>query len=63
MGHYKSNVRDIEFNLFEVFGTARTLETAPFAAIEGAGDIAVAVDAREDHDGCLHTGSPASAMA
>ena len=21
MGHYKSNVRDIEFNLFEVFGT------------------------------------------
>jgi hypothetical protein len=30
MGHYKSNVRDIEFNLFEVFGTDKTLEKAPF---------------------------------
>ena len=30
MGHFKSNVRDIEFNLFEVFGTDRVLENAPF---------------------------------
>jgi alkylation response protein AidB-like acyl-CoA dehydrogenase len=30
MGHYKSNVRDIEFNLFEVFGTDQVLGTAPF---------------------------------
>jgi alkylation response protein AidB-like acyl-CoA dehydrogenase len=30
MGHYKSNVRDIEFNLFEVFGTDQLLGTAPF---------------------------------
>ena len=25
MGHYKSNVRDLEFNLFEVFGRRRLL--------------------------------------
>ena len=25
MGHYKSNVRDIEFNLFEVFGRQEVL--------------------------------------
>jgi alkylation response protein AidB-like acyl-CoA dehydrogenase len=30
MGHYKSNVRDIEFNLFEVFGTGQLLGSAPF---------------------------------
>jgi alkylation response protein AidB-like acyl-CoA dehydrogenase len=30
MSHYKSNVRDIEFNLFEVFGTDRVLQKAPF---------------------------------
>ncbi|HEV7204619.1 MAG TPA: acyl-CoA dehydrogenase [Jatrophihabitans sp.] len=34
MGHFKSNVRDIEFNLFEVFGTDQTLETAPFADVD-----------------------------
>src|SRR5579875_1357064 len=30
MSHYKSNVRDIEFNLFEVFGTDKALGSAPF---------------------------------
>ena len=30
MGHFKSNVRDIEFNLFEVFGTDKVLNAAPF---------------------------------
>jgi len=34
MGHFKSNVRDIEFNLFEVFGTDQTLDTAPFAEVD-----------------------------
>src|SRR6266699_1676113 len=29
MGHYKSNVRDLEFNLFEVFGTDKLLGTLP----------------------------------
>jgi alkylation response protein AidB-like acyl-CoA dehydrogenase len=30
MGHFRSNVRDIAFNLFEVFGTDAVLEKAPF---------------------------------
>ena len=30
MSHYKSNLRDIEFNLFEVFGTDETLGSGPF---------------------------------
>src|SRR3954470_3763978 len=34
MGHYKSNVRDVEFNLFEVFGTDQVLETAPFQGVD-----------------------------
>ncbi len=34
MGHYKSNVRDIEFNLFEVFGTDALLSAAPFDELD-----------------------------
>jgi alkylation response protein AidB-like acyl-CoA dehydrogenase len=34
MGHYKSNVRDIEFNLFEVFGTDKVLENAPYDDVD-----------------------------
>ncbi|HKC29723.1 MAG TPA: acyl-CoA dehydrogenase [Jatrophihabitans sp.] len=34
MGHFKSNVRDIEFNLFEVFGTNDILEKAPFDELD-----------------------------
>src|SRR5450631_905827 len=34
MGHYKSNVRDIDFNLFEVFGTDKVLGTGPFADLD-----------------------------
>jgi alkylation response protein AidB-like acyl-CoA dehydrogenase len=36
MGHYKSNLRDIEFNLFEVLGRDDVLGTGPFAEIDGA---------------------------
>ena len=31
MGHYKSNLRDLEFNLFEVFGAGDRLGQGPFA--------------------------------
>ena len=31
MGHYKSNIRDLEFNLFEVFKIQEHLGTGPFA--------------------------------
>ncbi len=34
MGHYKSNLRDLEFNLFEVFGTEQRFGTAPFTEID-----------------------------
>jgi alkylation response protein AidB-like acyl-CoA dehydrogenase len=34
VGHYKSNVRDVEFNLFEVFGTDRLLGRAPFENLD-----------------------------
>ncbi|HTF11041.1 MAG TPA: acyl-CoA dehydrogenase [Asanoa sp.] len=34
MTHYKSNVRDIEFNLFEVFGVDRVLGQGPFAEVD-----------------------------
>ena len=34
MGHYKSNLRDIEFNLFEVLGRQDVLGTGPYADID-----------------------------
>ena len=34
MSHYKSNLRDIEFNLFEVFGRREILGTGPFAEVD-----------------------------
>ena len=34
MGHYKSNLRDLEFNLFEVFGRREILGTGPFADVD-----------------------------
>jgi alkylation response protein AidB-like acyl-CoA dehydrogenase len=52
MSHYKSNVRDIEFNLFEVLGRDEVLGTGPFEEIDGetAREILTEVDrmARED---------------
>ncbi|MBY8880565.1 acyl-CoA dehydrogenase [Actinacidiphila acidipaludis] len=41
MGHYKSNLRDIEFNLFEVLGRDQLYGTGPFAEmdVETAKDI------------------------
>ena len=34
MSHYKSNIRDIEFNLFEVFGRDEVLGKGPFEEID-----------------------------
>ncbi|WP_432926776.1 acyl-CoA dehydrogenase [Microbispora sp. CA-135349] len=34
MGHYRSNLRDVEFNLFEVFGRGEILGTGPFAEVD-----------------------------
>jgi alkylation response protein AidB-like acyl-CoA dehydrogenase len=35
MGHYKSNVRDLEFNLFEVLGLEQVLADGPFGDLDG----------------------------
>ena len=52
MSHYKSNLRDIEFNLFEVLGRDDVLGQGPFAEVDGetARSILAEVDrlARED---------------
>ena len=34
MGHYKSNLRDIEFNLFEVFGADKSLGNGPYSNLD-----------------------------
>jgi alkylation response protein AidB-like acyl-CoA dehydrogenase len=34
MGHYKANLRDLEFNLFEVFGRDELLGTGPYADLD-----------------------------
>jgi alkylation response protein AidB-like acyl-CoA dehydrogenase len=52
MGHYKSNLRDLEFNLFEVFGRQQIFGTGPYAEMDlaTAKDILSELDrlARED---------------
>jgi alkylation response protein AidB-like acyl-CoA dehydrogenase len=52
MSHYKSNLRDLEFNLFEVFGADKVLGTGPYAEldVDTARSILAEVDrlARED---------------
>ncbi|MFC4066086.1 acyl-CoA dehydrogenase [Actinoplanes subglobosus] len=52
MTHYKSNLRDLQFNLFEVFGAEKSLGQAPFDEfdLESAKDVLAEVDrlARED---------------
>ena len=34
MGHYKSNLRDLEFNLFEVFNRQEILGTGPYSEVD-----------------------------
>ncbi len=52
MSHYKSNLRDIEFNLFEVLGRDQVLGTGPFGEVDSdtAREILTEVDrmAREE---------------
>src|ERR1700754_324162 len=52
MSHYKSNRRDLEFNLFEVFAADQAFGQGPYAEmdIDTARDILVEVErlARED---------------
>ncbi|HVE74706.1 MAG TPA: acyl-CoA dehydrogenase [Mycobacteriales bacterium] len=52
MGHYKSNLRDIEFNLFEVFGAQESLGTGPFSQLDRAAvhDVLREVERLATHD-------------
>jgi len=52
MGHYKSNLRDIEFNLFEVFGADQTLGNGPYTNldIDSAKDLLKEVERLCTHD-------------
>ncbi|ANY24142.1 acyl-CoA dehydrogenase [Gordonia terrae] len=35
MGHYRSNLRDVEFNLFELFGRDQVFGVGPFREVDG----------------------------
>ena len=52
MGHYKSNLRDIEFNLYEVFGADRSLGNGPYTNLDldSAKDILKEVERLCTHD-------------
>ena len=52
MGHYKSNLRDIEFNLFEVFGADQSLGHGPYTNldIDSAKDVLKEVERLCTHD-------------
>lgn len=52
MGHYKSNVRDLEFNLFEVFNRQDVLGTGIYADVDvdAAKDILREVSRLAEHE-------------
>ncbi|MGI5212483.1 acyl-CoA dehydrogenase [Plantactinospora sp. CA-290183] len=52
MTHYQSNVRDLEFNLFEVFGAEQVFGTGPYSEVdtETARDVLAEVDRLARHD-------------
>ncbi|HKE51476.1 MAG TPA: acyl-CoA dehydrogenase family protein, partial [Actinomycetes bacterium] len=52
MGHYRSNLRDLEFNLFEVFNRGEILGTGPFPDVdqETARSILAEVDRLARHE-------------
>ena len=47
MSHYKSNLRDLEFNLFEVFSAGDRLGLGPFAEMDADTANAIIMKARE----------------
>ena len=53
MGHYKANLRDVEFNLFEVFDRESILGRGPFAEIDAETVRAVLDEVRNLAEGPL----------
>ena len=72
MGHYKSNVRDLEFNLFEVLRIQEVLETGAYGDLEVVGALGarsfvghpIVVGGRADDPGLatLHEISPSAPL-
>ena len=52
MGHYRSNLRDIEFNLFEVFGRGAVLGSGPYEDVDAevAHEILTEVERLATHE-------------
>jgi alkylation response protein AidB-like acyl-CoA dehydrogenase len=53
MGHYKSNVRDLEFNLFEVLQLEKALATGEFGELDGESVRQMLVEASKLAEGPL----------
>ncbi len=53
MGHYKSNLRDIEFNLFEVLGTGDQLGSGPFSEVDAETARGILAEVRNLAEGPL----------
>jgi hypothetical protein len=53
MGHYKSNVRDLEFNLFEVHGLEKVLASGDFGDLDGETVRSMLAEAARQAEGPL----------
>ncbi|HET7530283.1 MAG TPA: acyl-CoA dehydrogenase [Mycobacteriales bacterium] len=53
MGHYKANLRDIEFNLFEVYARGEILGTGPYADLDEETARSVLAEVRAIAEGAL----------
>ena len=53
MGHYKSNVRDLEFNLFEVLGVEKALATGTFGDLDAESVRHMLAEASRQAEGAL----------
>ena len=53
MGHYKSNVRDLEFNLFEVLDLEKVLATGEFGDLDGESVREMLAEAARQAEGPL----------
>ena len=53
MGHYKSNLRDLEFNLFEVLGIDETLATGAYGDLDAETVREMLVEVRRLAEGPL----------
>ena len=58
MGHYKSNVRDLEFNLFEVLQVEKALAGGEFGDLDGDSVRQMLIEAARLAEGPVASRSP-----